>query len=147
MNESYSETTRILILSGGSCDSFVMQLHHGIHIILWFHSLGCLLLLLLLLQLLWSNNSIEYSIICILGCEMTLLVFIGVQKGIRSNYSNRDSGTIKRVAVAWNLKTRILLTAILLLFLIARVIILIDCIIKFFVLLILRQFNVWLMII
>ena len=78
---------------------------------------------------------------------MTLLVFIGVQKGIRPNYSNRNSGTIGRVIIAWSLKTFILLTAILLFFIIARPITLMEIIIKVDVFLILELRNVRLIII
>jgi hypothetical protein len=78
---------------------------------------------------------------------MTLLVFIGVQKGIRPNYSNRDSGTIRGVVVAWSLKTCLHLTAILLLFMIASAITLMDSIIKVNVFLVLGLQNVWLIII
>ena len=78
---------------------------------------------------------------------MTLLVFIGVQKGIRPNYSNRNSGTIGSVIIAWSLKTCILLTAILLFFIIARTITLMDNIIKVDVFLILKLRNVRLIII
>jgi len=78
---------------------------------------------------------------------MTLLVFIGVQKGIRPNYSDRNSGTIRRVIIARSLKACILLTAILLFFIIARAITLMDYIIKVDVFLILGLRNVWLILI
>ena len=78
---------------------------------------------------------------------MTLLVFIGVQKGIRSNYSNRDSSTLKGVVCSWSLKTCILLNAIILLLIIARAITLMNCIIKVCVLLIFGLHNLWLIII
>lgn len=78
---------------------------------------------------------------------MTLLVFIGLQKGIRSNYSNRDSSTMKGVVCGWSLKTRIPLTAIILLLIIARAITLMDCIIKVCVLLIFGLQNLRLIII
>lgn len=78
---------------------------------------------------------------------MTLLVFIGVQKGIRSNYSNRDSSTMKGLVCGWSLKTRIPLNAIILLLIIALAITLIDCIIKVCVLLIFGLQNLRLIII
>ena len=92
------------------------------------------------------NQFIDFPIICILRYEMTLLVFIWFQKGIRSDYSYRDSSIIR--GVIGSLKTCILITATLLFFIIYLPNTFKDYIIKVDVfLVVLRLQNAWLKII